>query len=167
MAEPQSPFDEPDEAELHPGDAPQVGRKPLERKWSFIWLGIVLFVLVWVREFTGLSPYGTIATAILILVAWAVVHASLFTTLPQASLRFPEHTRSRRTTGLAELEPPAVPPSHARLKPWRGRLVWLAAVVGLLIVIAIPLVVLFPAATLRFRWFVTFLFFQLVGWLFR
>lgn len=84
MPEPESPFREPEESAASRDAA--VGKRRLPaRKWSFVALGVMLFVLVWVRELTGLSPGFTIGIATLTLLLWGAVHLTLYTTWTRQS----------------------------------------------------------------------------------
>jgi drug/metabolite transporter (DMT)-like permease len=117
MAQPQSPFDESDE----PLSPPQAESQLPPRKWSFVVLGVVLFVLVWVREFTQMPPSLTISLAVLVLILWAILHIFLYTTWPQQLV---EQNRAAGRSG-AELLESSRPRS-------RGGAVQAAALAGIL-----------------------------------
>ena len=87
MSEPQSPFDEPDDVAEQTDVVLEPLRKLPERKWSFIGLGIVLFVLVWVREFTGMPFEVVFATAVGVLLLWQFIHLRWFVELPTDPLQ--------------------------------------------------------------------------------
>lgn len=92
MPEPQSPFDEP----MVSVDSPGSKFSLPARKWSFIALGVMLFVLVWVREFTNLSPELTIASATLTVLLWGVIHITLYTTWTRQSDAYGRPAGARR-----------------------------------------------------------------------
>ncbi len=79
MPDPQSPFDETVEA-----SAPeeQAGFELPLRKWSFVALGVVLFALVWIREFTRMPPELTITAAVVVIVCWGIAHIAIYTPVP-------------------------------------------------------------------------------------
>lgn len=111
MSEPRSPFDEPEVSE----QSVERKRQLPARKWSFVALAVVLFVLVWVRELTGMSPALTISVGVLVLVGWSIVHISVYTDWRQmerlggrSGVEIPEQKprangRSIRTVGLLGL----------------------------------------------------------------
>ncbi|MCO6046840.1 hypothetical protein NG895_23320 [Aeoliella sp. ICT_H6.2] len=84
MAEPQSPFDEPDDVAVElstSGDNESSDELP-PRKYSFMILGVMLFVLVWVREFTGMAPQVVMGCAVGVFLVWIYIHLHWFVLLP-------------------------------------------------------------------------------------
>lgn len=165
MSEPQSPFDESDDEPLDEV-ALQPVRKPLERKWSFVGLGIALFILVWIREFTRMSPTASIAAALSILLAWIVVHLLVFTRVSQVLLEFIED--GGYTQGAAEHGTARSAAEYDRTaRRWRGLAIRLAAILGLVIGIWIPFLVPLSAIVLTVLVLVVFSIAFLVEWLVR
>lgn len=81
MAEPQSPFDEPDD-EQEPSDVSADDELP-PRKYSFMILGVMLFVLVWVRELSGMRPEWVMVSSAGVFILWIFIHVTWFMKLPE------------------------------------------------------------------------------------
>lgn len=128
MSSPSNPFDE------QPGSIERVREAPSQewpppRKWSFISLGLVLFVLVWVREIIQMSPGSTIIAAVVVLFIWLVVHVSIFTPIPrELAETFAPRARSENRGQIAQ-QTSTFRSSSARRA--RGYLVVVAVVLGI------------------------------------
>lgn len=116
MPTPQSPFDEPDPEGLAEETSPATRPGLPPRKYSFMVLGMVLFVLVWVREWTRMPGPVALLLTVAILAGWAIVHGILYGTfarlrdgivsrLPSrsAGTRRPAHPATVRLAALGGL----------------------------------------------------------------
>lgn len=90
-----------------------------QRKWSFVALGVVLFVLVWIRELVQMPPSVTISVALLLLIGWAIFPTFVYTDWPA---RLATMRESRRYADDEQAELP---------RRWNGRGIRVTGLLGL------------------------------------
>ena len=98
MSQPQSPFDDSNHSDESAQESAQ-REWPPPRKWSFVVLGVVLFILVWVRELTQMDPVVTIRLSMFTLLVWVLLH---WVTYKPDPVRSRERLRDRNLPASAK-----------------------------------------------------------------